>query len=57
MNVHLTKRKNIMKTVIITGASNGMGYEAAKVFASKGWKVFAGARRVERFRPIKILSG
>lgn len=37
-----------MKTVIITGASNGMGYEAAKVFASKGWKVFAGARRVEK---------
>ncbi|MGO2989442.1 SDR family NAD(P)-dependent oxidoreductase [Lactococcus cremoris] len=37
-----------MKTVIITGASNGMGYKAAKVFASKGWKVFAGARRVEK---------
>lgn len=36
------------KIVAITGASNGMGYEAAKLFASKGWKVFAGARRVEK---------
>lgn len=34
--------------VVITGASNGMGYEAAKLFASKGWKVYAGARRVEK---------
>lgn len=37
-----------MKTVIITGASNGMGYEAALLFAKKGWRVFAGARRVEK---------
>ena len=36
------------KVVAITGASNGMGYEAAKVFASRGWRVFAGARRVEK---------
>lgn len=36
------------KIVAITGASNGMGYEAAKLFASKGWKIYAGARRVEK---------
>lgn len=36
------------KVVAITGASNGMGFEAAKLFASKGWLVFAGARRVEK---------
>jgi NAD(P)-dependent dehydrogenase (short-subunit alcohol dehydrogenase family) len=36
------------KTVAITGASNGMGYEATKLFAKKGWKVYAGARRVEK---------
>ncbi|MDR0300635.1 MAG: SDR family NAD(P)-dependent oxidoreductase [Streptococcaceae bacterium] len=35
------------KVVLITGASNGMGLEAAKVFAEKGWEVVAGARRVE----------
>jgi len=36
------------KVVVITGASSGMGYEAAKLFAEKGWQVFAGARRVEK---------
>lgn len=36
------------KIAVITGASNGMGYEAAKLFASKGWQVYAGARRVEK---------
>lgn len=36
------------KVVLITGASNGMGYEAAKLFADKGWQVVAGARRAEK---------
>lgn len=36
------------KIVAITGASNGMGLEAALLFAKRGWKVYAGARRVEK---------
>lgn len=36
------------KVVVITGASNGMGLSAAKLFAVKGWKVYGGARRVEK---------
>ncbi len=40
--------KNQEKIVVITGASNGMGYEAAKTFAQRGWQVYAGARRVEK---------
>ncbi|MFV5772622.1 SDR family NAD(P)-dependent oxidoreductase, partial [Pediococcus acidilactici] len=28
--------------------SNGMGFEAAELFAKRGWKVYAGARRVEK---------
>ncbi|MDR0482635.1 MAG: SDR family NAD(P)-dependent oxidoreductase [Cellulomonadaceae bacterium] len=36
------------RVVAITGASNGMGLEAATLFAARGWRVFAGARRVER---------
>ena len=36
------------KVVVITGASNGMGLAAAKLFASKGWLVYGGARRVEK---------
>ncbi len=34
------------KVVIITGASNGMGAAATKVFADHGWIVYGGARRV-----------
>jgi NAD(P)-dependent dehydrogenase (short-subunit alcohol dehydrogenase family) len=36
------------KVVAITGASNGMGLAAAKLFAQKGWIVYGGARRVEK---------
>lgn len=45
-----------MKTIIITGASNGMGYEATKLFASKGWQVYAGARRVEKIPKGKTIT-
>ncbi len=36
------------RVVFITGASSGMGYAATKLFAGHGWKVYAGARRVEK---------
>lgn len=36
------------KTVLITGASSGMGYAAAKLFAQRGWEVYAGACRIEK---------
>lgn len=36
------------KVVLITGASSGMGLEATKLFANRGWEVYAGARRVEK---------
>ena len=32
------------KTIFITGASSGLGKSTAKLFASKGWKVFATMR-------------
>ncbi|MEL7539642.1 MAG: SDR family oxidoreductase [Pseudomonadota bacterium] len=34
-----------MKTVVITGASTGIGRSAAEHLAAKGWRVFAGIRK------------
>lgn len=34
-----------MKTVVITGASTGIGEAAARHLARKGWRVFAGVRK------------
>ena len=36
-----------MKTIFITGASSGLGKATAKLFASRGWKVFASMRKPE----------
>jgi NAD(P)-dependent dehydrogenase (short-subunit alcohol dehydrogenase family) len=36
-----------MKTIFITGASTGLGKAAAKLFASRGWKVIATMRKPE----------
>jgi short-subunit dehydrogenase len=40
------------KTVLITGASNCIGYELSKVFASKGCDLFLVARREEKLTQI-----
>jgi len=37
-----------MKTVLITGASSGVGEATARLFARKGWNVVASARAIER---------
>ncbi len=44
------------KTVLITGASAGIGYAAAELLLSRGWKVFAGARRLEKMRPLEAMG-
>jgi NAD(P)-dependent dehydrogenase (short-subunit alcohol dehydrogenase family) len=46
------KEKN-MKVVLITGASSGIGYEAAQRLARRGCKVYAAARRVELMEPLR----
>lgn len=41
------------RTVVITGASSGIGFATAKEFSLKGYNVIAGARRLE---PMKDLE-
>ena len=42
-----------MKVVLITGASSGIGFDAARALARQGYKVYAAARRVERMEPLR----
>ncbi|CUM67276.1 uncharacterized protein PRCAT00004969001 [Priceomyces carsonii] len=49
------------KVVLITGCSSGIGHATAIEFALKGYKVIAGARRLERMKDlehygVKIIS-
>jgi len=41
------------KVILITGASSGIGYDAAQTLARQGHKVYAAARRTELMEPLK----
>lgn len=40
------------QSVLVTGASSGIGYAVAIEFAKRGYQVFAGARRLEPMEPL-----
>ncbi len=44
------------KIILITGASSGIGYDAAVLLAKQGHKVYGAARRVERMDALKELG-
>ncbi|MDQ0065742.1 SDR family oxidoreductase [Chryseobacterium lathyri] len=44
------------KTILITGASSGIGKETAKLFQSKGWNVIATMRKPENESELKQLE-
>lgn len=45
------------KTIFITGSSSGLGRAAAKLFASRGWKVIATMRNPEKEKELATLPG
>jgi NAD(P)-dependent dehydrogenase (short-subunit alcohol dehydrogenase family) len=45
------------KAIFITGSSSGLGRAAAKLFASKGWKVIASMRDPRKERELGNISG
>ena len=44
------------KVILVTGASSGIGFDAAEAFAQQGHRVYAAARRVERMEPLKAFG-
>jgi short-subunit dehydrogenase len=46
----------MQKTVLVTGASSGIGEATAVALAKNGYKVYAGARRLEKMQQLKDLS-
>lgn len=49
--------KSNSKTAVITGASSGFGYAAAKKFAAAGWQVIALARRLDKLETLQQQLG
>tara|TARA_Y100000034_G_C6805791_1_gene361810 strand:+ start:210 stop:1019 length:810 start_codon:yes stop_codon:yes gene_type:complete len=45
-----------MKTILVTGASSGMGADFAKQLAEQGHRVYAAARRVEKMAELKVFG-
>jgi NAD(P)-dependent dehydrogenase (short-subunit alcohol dehydrogenase family) len=45
-----------MKTVLVTGASAGIGKATVELFLQNGYKVYAAARRIEKMEELKILG-
>jgi len=44
------------QTVLITGASSGIGKETARTLVGQGYTVYAAARRVAKMDDLKVLG-
>jgi NADP-dependent 3-hydroxy acid dehydrogenase YdfG len=50
-DMNAIKGEPIMKSVVITGASTGIGWAAAKLLLDRGFRVFGSVRKTGRRRP------
>ena len=53
----VNKSEKMKKVILITGASSGMGKEAAKKLIREGHTVYAVARRIDQMQDLKSLGG
>ena len=49
-----TSSRSARRTVLVTGASSGIGQVTAHHLLDRGWRVFAAARRLEAMEPLRI---
>ncbi len=47
----------VQQTVVVTGASSGIGYATAKLFREHGWRVIGVARRADRLTELASETG
>lgn len=45
-----------MQSIVIVGATSGLGYEAARLFIEKGYRVGIAGRRTELLAPLKAMA-
>jgi short-subunit dehydrogenase len=49
-------KEKVMKTVLVTGSSRGIGYSVVELLASKNFKIYAGVRTITNATELNLLA-